>query len=106
MSKISRFVSNLDNRVVMTVLVAVALLTSLGSLVVAFFGDTTPSDWWEGWLQNFSTEMFGAFLTFILLELIAATRDRAFSAPMAAPMSSDTPRPCVTSAAIAASRTR
>jgi hypothetical protein len=68
---------NLSNRAVLGALLAVTLLTSGGSLVVnLLMNQGTNPVWWEGWLQNFSTEMFGAFLTFFLLELIVSTRDR------------------------------
>ncbi|MBN1120752.1 MAG: pentapeptide repeat-containing protein [Anaerolineae bacterium] len=32
--------------------------------------------WWDGFLQNFGTEMLGAFLTFFLLELLRGSREK------------------------------
>jgi hypothetical protein len=32
--------------------------------------------WWDGFLQNFGTEMFGAFLTFVLIEMLVGARQR------------------------------
>jgi uncharacterized protein YjbI with pentapeptide repeats len=66
---------NLNDRTVIGILLGVAIFSSVGSAVVnaAFHVDTSPS-WWVSWLQNFSTEMFGAFLTFILIELVVGGR--------------------------------
>ena len=67
--------SNLSNRVVLGILLGVALASGGASLVVniIYNVDTSPA-WWVGWLQNFSTEMFGAFLTFVLLTLVLGNR--------------------------------
>jgi uncharacterized protein YjbI with pentapeptide repeats len=67
--------SNLSNRTVLLILIIVALASSGLSLVVNIVNqvDTSPA-WWVSWLQNFSTEMFGAFLTFVLLTLIVGNR--------------------------------
>jgi hypothetical protein len=69
--------SNLSNRAVLGILLAVALASSGLSLVVNIVNnvDTSPA-WWVSWLQNFSTEMFGAFLTFVLIELIVGGREK------------------------------
>jgi len=69
--------SNLSNRAVLFILISVAIASSGLSLVVNILNnvDTSPA-WWVSWLQNFSTEMFGAFLTFILLELIVSGREK------------------------------
>lgn len=69
--------SNLSNRAVLGILIAVALGSSGLSLVVNILNnvDTSPA-WWVSWLQNFSTEMFGAFLTFILIELVVGGREK------------------------------
>ncbi len=66
-------------------LVAVVLL-GLFSLAVrgstaAYAGDFfSPGwqPWWDGFLQNSGTEMLGAFLTFVLLELIRGRRERRY----------------------------
>lgn len=72
-----RFFSNLSNRAVLLILLAVGLSSSVASFVVNLVNnvDTSPG-WWTSWLQNFSTEMFGAFLTFILFELIVGNREK------------------------------
>ena len=52
-------------------LVTFTLLTSLISLGLNIaYGVATTPDWWISWLQNFSTELFGAFATFLLIELM------------------------------------
>jgi hypothetical protein len=69
--------SNLSNPAVLGILLAIAIASSGLSLVVNIVNnvDTSPA-WWVSWLQNFSTEMLGAFLTFILLELIVGGREK------------------------------
>ncbi|MDX1993701.1 MAG: pentapeptide repeat-containing protein [bacterium] len=69
--------ANLSNRAVIAILIGIAILSSAASLVVnlAFQVDLSAG-WWVSWLQNFSTEMFGAFLTFVLIELIVGGRER------------------------------
>jgi len=67
----------LSNRAVMLILLIIAIVASTVSLLVNIFtGDTSFAGWSESWLQNFSTEMFGAFLTFILIEIIVGGRQR------------------------------
>jgi len=63
------FLRKLDStsRNVLLILGFVALFTSISSSLV---GSIASSDWWEGWLQNFSTEVMGAIMTFILFEQI------------------------------------
>jgi hypothetical protein len=68
---------DVSNRTVIVLLIGIALLASIGSLIINLTADeSTPALWSEGWLQNFSTEMFGAFLTFILIELIVGGREK------------------------------
>ncbi|GAB4512311.1 MAG: hypothetical protein OHK0046_11640 [Anaerolineae bacterium] len=64
-------------RSVPAVLLVAALITSLASLFT-HLGGTTPDfrDWGEGWLQNFSTEMFGAYLTYLLFEILLGEKER------------------------------
>jgi hypothetical protein len=64
-------------------LVAAVLLGLFGVAVggsrAAFTGSAFPlpwQPWWDGFLQNSGTEMLGAFLTFILLEVIRGRRER------------------------------
>lgn len=66
-----------SNRAVLGILIVVALASSGLSLIINIVNnvDTSPA-WWVSWLQNFSTEMFGAFLTFILIELIVGGREK------------------------------
>ncbi|MBZ0281656.1 MAG: pentapeptide repeat-containing protein [Anaerolineae bacterium] len=72
-----RFFSNLSNRAVLVILLAVGLSSSVASFIVNIINNVdTSSGWWTSWLQNFSTEMFGAFLTFILFELIIGSREK------------------------------
>jgi len=52
---------------VLGLLLVIGFLTSFMSSNV---GASTSAEWREGWLQNFSTEVFGAFMTFILFEQI------------------------------------
>lgn len=60
------------NLVVLLVLVTVAIATSLLSLLDNAGGWT--AEWRSGWLQNFSTEMMGAIVTYGLFELLVGTR--------------------------------
>lgn len=34
------------------------------------------SNWWQGWLQNFSTGMFGSFVTYLLIEILVEEREK------------------------------
>lgn len=34
------------------------------------------SEWWKAWLQNFSTGMFGSFVTYLLIEIMVEGRER------------------------------
>ena len=63
------------NQTVLLLLVLLALMTSLLSAVdnVKEFGLNDP-EWRSGWLQNFSTEMFGAIATFAVFELLVGRR--------------------------------
>lgn len=68
-----RFI-NITDRAMLGLLLIVALSTSgLSALVSANGAD---NEWWSGWLQNFSTEMMGAVVTFFLFTLILAERQR------------------------------
>jgi hypothetical protein len=65
------------NRAVLLILVIVAVATSLLSALdnIGEFGLNDP-EWRSGWLQNFSTEMFGAALTLVLIGRIIGEEDR------------------------------
>ncbi len=41
------------------------------------------SNWWQSWLQNFSTGMFGTLATYILIELIVEGREKKVEAEKA-----------------------
>jgi hypothetical protein len=66
--------TNLSDRAVMAILVGAAVLTGGLSFLVNAIRQPNVFDWIESWLQNFSTELFGAFVTFILLELVVGIR--------------------------------
>ncbi|MBC7813856.1 MAG: pentapeptide repeat-containing protein [Burkholderiales bacterium] len=67
--------SDLSNRQVLGVLLLFTLLSSGYSLVINLTSEHANfAEWGESWLQNFSTEMFGALLTFVLLEIVIGNR--------------------------------
>lgn len=66
-------VRNLKNWQIFLILITLAVVTSIGSAIVN--PDKTDITWWSGWLQNFSTEMLGAIVTFALFEIIVRNRD-------------------------------
>jgi hypothetical protein len=68
---------NLSNRTVLLLLGALVIVPVVVSLL-AHLARPAPdlSEWLEGFLLNFSTEMLGAIATFVLLYLIVAQRDR------------------------------
>ena len=53
---------------------------ALEASLFSHFRTETPDLWkWvDGFAQNFGTEMFGAFLTFMLIETLVGTRMRCF----------------------------
>ncbi len=61
---------------VLVVLSLMAFGASIGSWFITP-PDGRNADWWTSWLQNFSTEMFGAITTFILFELIVGRSEKA-----------------------------
>ena len=66
---------NLSNRDVLLILFVLFAGGSLWSLGINLSkSDSDFAEWGESWLQNFSTEMFGAFLTFVLLTLVLGHR--------------------------------
>ena len=60
------------NQIIFLLLVFFAFGSSIFSALVDTQDRTT--EWWSGWSQNFSTEMFGAIMTFVLFELLVGSR--------------------------------
>ena len=74
-TKIRRFFQNISDRDVMLILVGF----SLGAITVSLSAHSLSGEaglwgWAEGFFQNFGTEMFGAFLTFLLIEVLVSSR--------------------------------
>jgi uncharacterized protein YjbI with pentapeptide repeats len=69
---------NISNRDVLLILSGISLGTSLASAFgEAASGAPNWPEWMVGFFQNFSTEMFGGFITFLLIEvLIVSRKDR------------------------------
>ena len=53
------------------------IIILVGLAIVTAIISTISGDWWGGFLQNFSTEMVGAFITYLLIERILGERRRA-----------------------------
>ena len=71
-----RKLQNVSNRQVLWILLGVAISASLISAFIALIsGELDTPSWWIGFFQNLSTELFGAFLTFILLEGLVRRRE-------------------------------
>lgn len=68
---------NITNRQILFVLTALGF-ASLGGSYLAHLngGEVNLIAWADGALQNFGTEMFGAVVTFFLLEMIVETRKK------------------------------
>lgn len=65
------------NPIIVVILLGMGIVPSLFSLVINLTTEGgNVQSWLEGWLQNFSTEMFGAFATFILIELVVGGREK------------------------------
>ena len=60
------------NMIVLLFLIAVGIGTSGASLINNASG--YDADWRSGWFQNFSTEVFGAIMTFGVFELLVGSR--------------------------------
>ncbi|MGF1504437.1 MAG: pentapeptide repeat-containing protein [Anaerolineae bacterium] len=70
-----KIAQNITNRDVLLILSGFAFGTAMSSiLVAAATGDVNLVAWTEGFLQNFSTEMFGGFVTFLLIEVLIVSR--------------------------------
>lgn len=67
--------SSIGNTAVMLILLAFFTGAVIGSAVShAQAGDINWWAWLDGFWQNFGTEMFGAFLTFLLIEVLVGDR--------------------------------
>lgn len=75
MSRLARFASRLSNTVVLVIVVGCAIVTGSISLVL-LRASGVLGEWWSGALQNFSTEMLGAFLIFILIDTVIGGREK------------------------------
>ena len=75
MSGIAQRIATLSNGAVLTILVGSALVTGALSLLLSR-GFASTAEWLGNALLNFSTEMLGAFLTFILIDLVIGGRER------------------------------
>jgi uncharacterized protein YjbI with pentapeptide repeats len=73
MSNLIKRLEKLSNRQVLLVLFGTSMLAALISGFFSSEGFST--DWWMGYFDNLSSEMLGAFLTFLLLEMILGTRE-------------------------------
>ncbi|MCI0708901.1 MAG: pentapeptide repeat-containing protein [Chloroflexi bacterium] len=65
-------IEDLNDGKVLTILLLAAIGTSVLS---AFFHGRLDAQWLDGFWQNFSTEMFGAYLTYLLLQKMVGTRN-------------------------------
>ena len=74
-STLKKYALNITNRDVLLIMSGFALGTAAASLVLAgSMSGVSFIAWLEGFLQNFSTEMFGGFVTFLLIEVLIVTR--------------------------------
>lgn len=62
------------NKIVLGFLILVAVFGTLGSILTN--PDGMDGVWWSGLLQNFSTEVMGAIMTFVLFELVINGQQR------------------------------
>ncbi|MGB1288840.1 MAG: pentapeptide repeat-containing protein [Aggregatilineales bacterium] len=63
------------NQQILLLLVLIAFITTV--LSGNLNPDGADNSWWSGFLQNFSTEMMGAIITFALFELVLGGQQRA-----------------------------
>jgi hypothetical protein len=71
------WLNRLSDRAILLVLLIIGVATSGASFVFNVTNEGVRGEWLEGWFQNFSTEMFGAFLGFWLLGMIVDRRRQA-----------------------------
>lgn len=72
-------VHRVSDRLVNVAVLALLLGIGLGTSLHSFEVDLTArafATWWSGFWQNFSTEMYGAFLTFLLIEVLVGGREK------------------------------
>jgi hypothetical protein len=70
MKRIHIYANDISLRVLI-ILTVVAVASTMFS--AQYNPDGSDNAWWSGWLQNFSTEMMGAIVTFGLFELLIGT---------------------------------
>ncbi|HLA41873.1 MAG TPA: pentapeptide repeat-containing protein, partial [Aggregatilineales bacterium] len=68
-----RRIGNLSNRDILFLLVIIAAGSSFASLINS---EGFSREWRSGWYQNFSTEIVGAVLTFLLFDMLIQTREQ------------------------------
>ena len=74
---LGRYLSKLSTRSIILLLTVAAFLMAIISLLLRLANDPTNIiDWLEGSLQNFSTELFGAVITFITIQQIVGGREQ------------------------------
>ena len=70
----NKWFDQLSDRAILLILLVIAVTTSSASFAFNIINEGLHAQWIEGWFQNFSTEMFGAFLGFWLLGIIVDRR--------------------------------
>lgn len=85
-----RRVRSISDSTVLVLLLGIGIGMTIGSARAFNIGASRSSPWWDDFLQNFGTEMFGAFLTFFLIEVLVHYRraDEAQKAVLIPQMSS------------------
>lgn len=81
MAAIAQHIRDLSDRQTTTLVVGLLLGFFFGAVTVslAAYGQGSPANLWQwvdGFAQNFGTEMFGAFLTFLLFDRLVGERQR------------------------------
>jgi uncharacterized protein YjbI with pentapeptide repeats len=65
---------DLSDRLILLILLGASTISMVLSVILPVLLTGETADWWVGTLQGFGTEMFGAFVTFWLLNMIFETR--------------------------------
>jgi pentapeptide repeat protein len=71
---LTKKISNMSNTSVLIIVLLFAV--SSGAVSFSIRASTSASEWGSSILQNFATEMLGAFLTFILIDLVIGGREK------------------------------
>lgn len=74
MNRLTKQISNMSNTGVLMIVVGSALFSGIVSFSLR--ASMSVDEWWASALQNFASEMLGAFLTFILIDLIIGGREK------------------------------